>query len=239
MARNVRDTALMLSVIAGSDDQSPISFPVDTSLFTLATDHPEIDGFRVAWSQDLGIIPADPEVGEIAAAAARRFTELGCIVEEAHPDFSGTREVIQASRGFRMVSLHADKLPNWRDKMNSNLVWNIEQGLRLTVEEIGMAEKERTAIYHRARQFFERYDLLLTPTVAVPPFPVEIPYPTEINGEPMTSYTDWFLLTYAITLTGLPAISIPCGWTSQDFQWVSRLWPEAGRTNRSSGCCCI
>ena len=99
--------------------------------------------------------------------------------------------------------------------MNPNLVLNIEQGLPLTAEEVGEAEKARTDLYHRVRHFFGRYDLLLTPTVAVPPFPVETPYPKEINGRPMANYTDWFMLTYAISITSLPAISVPCGWTSR------------------------
>jgi amidase len=116
-----------------------------------------------------------------------------------------------------MVTLHADKLKNWREKMNLNLVSNIEQGFPLTAKQVGEAEMERTVIYQRVRKFFERYDLLLTPTVAVPPFPVEADYPKEINGQAMTNYTDWFLLTYAITITGLPAISVPCGWTAEGF----------------------
>ena len=215
MARNVGDTALLLSVIAGPDARSPISFPVDPGDFNSAIERPEIKGYRVAWSPDLGIIPVDREVRNVAARAAHRFSELGCSVEEAEPDFSGIREVIYVTRSSRMATLHGDKLEKWRDVMNPNLVWNIEQGFPLTGKQIGEAEKERTAIYHRVRQFFERYDLLLTPTVAVPPFPVETPYPKEINGEPMTNYTDWFLLTYAISITGLPAASVPCGWTSE------------------------
>jgi amidase len=217
MARTVGDTALMLSVIAGADDRSPISLPGDGRAFIPAVERPQIRGLKVAWSPDLKIAPVDREIRAVAAAAARRFTELGCTVEEAEPDFSRVREVIQVTRGLRMVTLHADKLERWRDQMNPNLVGNIEQGFPLTAKQIGDAEKERTAIYHRVRKFFERYDLLLTPTVAVPPFPVEMPFPKEINGQAMTSYIDWFLLTYAITITGLPAISIPCGWTAEGF----------------------
>jgi len=153
----------------------------------------------------------------IAGAAAQRFAELGCTVEEDEPDFDNVQEVIRVTRALRMVALHADKLEKWRGKMNPNLVWNIEQGFPLTARQVGEAERERTAIYRRVRKFFERYDLLLTPTVAVPPFPVEADYPKEINGQAMTNYTDWFLLTYAITITGLPAISIPCGWTGEGF----------------------
>jgi amidase len=175
-----------------------------------------------------------PEIAREAAkkaAAAQRFTELGCTVEQAEPDFGRVREVIHVTRALRMIFLHADKLERWRGQMNPNLVRNIEQGFPLTAQQVGEAEKERTAIYHRVRQFFEEYDLLLIPTVAVPPFAVELPYPKEIDGQSMTSYTDWFLLTYAITITGLPAISIPCGWTSAGLpvglQIVGRRLAEA------------
>src|SRR6202035_1455747 len=101
----------------------------------------------------------------------------------------------------------------WKDQMQKGLVWNIEQGLRLTPEEIGGAEVLRTTLWHRVRAFMETRELLILPTVSVPPFPVEQPYPTEINGKPLDNYTQWFFLTYGITVTGLPAISVPCGFT--------------------------
>jgi amidase len=217
MARTVEDVALMLSVLARPDDRSPICLPGDGGEFLSAVKRPDIRGLKVAWSPDLGVAPVDQEVRSVAGAAARRFVELGCRVEADHPDFGNVREVIRVTRALRMVALHADKLEKWREKMNPNLVWNVEQGFSLTAREVGKAEVERTAIYQRVRKFFERYDLLLTPTVSVPPFPVEMDYPKEINGQPMTNYTDWFLLTYAITITGLPAMSVPCGWTSEGF----------------------
>ncbi|MDP3039607.1 MAG: amidase [Deltaproteobacteria bacterium] len=231
MARTVGDTALMLSVIAGADDRSPISLPGDGREFLAAVEHPNIRGFKVAWSADLKVSPVDREIEAVASAAAKRFTELGCTVEQAEPDFSRVREIIHVTRALRMVTLHAEKLEKWRDQMNPNLVWNIEKGFPLTAQQVGMAEKERTALYHRVRQFFERYDLLLTPTVAVPPFPVEMPYPQEINGKPINNYQEWLYLTYAITVTGLPAISVPCGWTAEGLpvglQIVGRRLGEA------------
>jgi amidase len=217
MARTVQDAALMLSVMAGADDRSPISFPADGREFLQAVERPEIRGLKVAWSPDLGVVPVDQEVRSVAGSAAQRFAELGCTVEPDQPDFDNVREVIRVTRALRMVALHADKLEKSREKMNPNLVWNVDQGFPLTARQVGKAGVERTAIYQRVRQFFERYDLLLTPTVAVPPFPVEMDYPKEINGQAMTNYTDWFLLTYAITITGLPAISVPCGWTREGF----------------------
>jgi amidase len=231
MARTVGDTALMLSVIAGQDDRSPISFPVETEKFLSAVKRPEIKGLKVAWSPDLKVSPVDHEVHKLVGAAARRFTGLGCKVEQAEPDFSGVQQVIHITRAARMVALHAEKLEKWSNQMNPNLVWNIEQGFPLTAKEIGEAEKARTALYHRVRDFFGKYDLLLTPTVALPPFPQDMIYPKEINGKPMKNYQEWLYLTYAITVTGLPAISIPCGFTSEGLpvglQIVGRRLAEA------------
>jgi amidase len=215
MARTVRDVALMLSVVAGEDSRAPISYPSDPRAFLAAVNSPAIRGLKAAWSPDLKVIPVDREVREIAGKAARRFPELGCEVEEAEPDMQGVREIIYVTRSLRMLASHGDKLERWRQKMNPNLVWNIEQGFSLTPQRIAEAERERTNLYRRIREFFARFDLLLTPTVAVPPFPVEMSYPKEINGQPLENYTDWFLLTYAITLTGYPAISIPCGFTAE------------------------
>ena len=215
MARTVGDTALMLSVIAGQDDCSPISFPVETEKFLSAVKRPRIKGLKVAWSPDLKVSPVDQEVHKLVAAAARKFAELGCEVEPAELDFTGVQQIIHVTRAARMVALHGEKLEKWRDQLNPNLAWNIEQGFPLTAREIGEAEKGRTALYHRVRDFFGKYDLLLTPTVALPPFPQEMIYPKEINGQPMKNYQEWLYLTYAITMTGLPAISIPCGFTSE------------------------
>ena len=121
---------------------------------------------------------------------------------------------MQTSRGASMVARHADKLPKWREQMQENLVKNVEQGLRLTPSDIGRAERLRTEVWHRVREFQERYDLILTPTAPVPPFPLELRSgPAEINGTPMRNYIQWALTTYAFTVVGVPAMSVPCGFT--------------------------
>jgi amidase len=130
-----------------------------------------------------------------------------------------------------MVALHADKLPQWREQMQKDLVQDIEQGLALTASDIARGEVLRSVLWHRVRDFMATRDLLVLPTVAVPPFPVEEAYPTEINGKPLDNYTQWFNLTYGITLTGLPAISVPCGFTRSGLpvglQIVGRRRQEA------------
>ena len=232
MARTVGDVALMLSVMAGPDDRAPLSYDVDTRRFPAAVKRPSVKGWRAAWTPDLnGLIPVDDEVAAVAERATAVFRSLGVKIEHACPDFGEVNDIVLATRGLGMVARHADKLARWEPVMQRGLVWNIKQGLSLTPEQIGRGETLRTRLWQRVRAFMETRDLLLLPTVAVPPFPVEQPYPTEINGKALDNYTQWFFLTYGITVTGLPVISVPCGFTKSGLpvglQIVGRRRQEA------------
>jgi amidase len=214
MARTVADVALMLSVMAGPDDRAPLSYDVDTRAFRAAVHRASIRGWRVAWTPDLaGLIPVDPEVASVAERATRVLRGLGARVRAASPSFTELDEIVLGTRGLSMVALHADKLPTWRAQMQKGLVWNIEQGLALTAREIGRAEKLRSVLWERVRRFMEGYELFVLPTVPIKPFPVEQPYPTEVGGKPLTNYIQWAALTYAISVLGLPVISVPAGFT--------------------------
>ncbi len=232
MARTVADTALMLSVLAGPDDRAPLSYDVNTRQFLQAVKAPSVKGWRVDWTPDLaGLIPVDEEVARIAEGATRVFRSLGARVEAACPDFSEVNEIVLGTRGVSMVASLAQHLPRWKDQMQKGLVWNIEQGLALTPTAIARAETLRAALWQRVRGFMATRDLMILPTTSVPPFPVEQPYPTEINGKPLEHYIQWAFLTYGITLTGLPAISVPCGFTKSGLpvglQIVGRRHGEA------------
>ena len=232
MARTVADTALMLSVIAGPDDRAPLSYDVDTRAFPAAVRRPSIRGWRVAWTPDLGgLMPVDAEVARVAAGAGRMFGSLGARVTTASPSFADLNDIVLGTRGLSMAALHGERLTKWRGEMQEGLVWNIEQGLALTSRDIGRAEKLRSALWERVRRFMEGYELLVLPTVAVRPFPVEQPYPTEIDGKALANYTQWFFLTYALTVTGLPVISVPAGFTRDGLpvgiQIVGRRRQEA------------
>jgi amidase len=232
MARTVTDTALMLSVLAGPDDRAPLSYSVDTRELTRAVKAPSVKGWRIAWTPDLaGLIPVDDEVAHIAEGATRVFRSLGARLEAACPDFSEVNDIVLGTRGVSMVATLAQHLPRWKNEMQKGLVWNIEQGLALTPQDIGRAETLRAVLWQRMRAFMETRDLLILPTTSVPPFPVEQPYPTEINGKPLENYIQWAFLTYGITLTGLPAISVPCGFTRSGLpvglQIVGRRHQEA------------
>ena len=232
IARTVGDIALMLAAMAGPDDRNPLSYEVDATQFTRAVNRPSIKGWRVAWTPDLnGLLPVDEEVRRVAEDAVTVFRKLGARVEAACPAFSEVPDIIRGTRGLTMVALHADKLPQWREQMQKDLVSDVEHGLALRTRDIARGELLRSVLWQRVQTFMTTRDLLVLPTVAVPPFPVEQPYPTEINGKPLENYFQWFSLTYAITLTGLPAVSVPCGFTRSGLpvglQIVARRRQEA------------
>jgi amidase len=213
MARTVTDVALMLSVMAGPDERAPLSYPVDVREFVKAVKTPSVKGWRIAWTPDLGLVEIDHEVRAIFESAVGAFRSLGARVEAAWPDMSDVPEIVRLTRGFLMVARHADKLPEWRAVLHQGLVDNTEQGLALSPREIAEGELLRTRQWLRVSAFFETRDLLITPTMAVPAFPVEHPHVIEINGRPVGKAMARSFLTYAFSVMGLPAISIPCGFT--------------------------
>jgi amidase len=213
MGRSVADVALLLSAIAGPDRRSPIALadPGYTFAARLARD---FKGTRVAWWQDLGF-PVDPRVRAVVDAQRRRFEALGCIVEDAQPDFRSADEVFKTLRALAFVTTYAELAKDHRAQMKDTILWEIDRGQRVTAADIGRAELKRTEIYHRLRQFMDRYEFFVLPTVQVPPFDVTQPYPTEIDGVAMETYIDWMKSCYYISITGHPAISVPAGFTSE------------------------
>jgi amidase len=214
MARNVLDVALFLDAMVGEDARDAVSLPAPANSFVTAAQS-GWKPLKVAYSADLGITPVDPEVAAITKAAAMRFADAGVTVEEAHPDLSEAHEAFTTLRAMGFAIARKGLLDTHRDKLKPEVIWNIEAGLKLSMEEIIRAEAARAAMIKRTFAFFETYDLLLTPATAVAPYPVEQRYVAEINGTPMDNYVSWLAIAYAITLTGSPALSLPAGFTAK------------------------
>ena len=214
MARTVADTALMLSVMAGPDDRAPLSYDVDAGEFTRAVKGASVRGWRIAWTPDLdGLVLVSQEVREIVERAVGVFRSLGARIETACPDVSDVPEIVRLTRGFLMVARHADKLPEHRAVLQPGLVENTEQGLALSPREIAEGELLRSRQWQRVREFLTTRDVWLTPTMAVPAFPIDHPHVMEIDGRPVGKAMQRSFLTYMVSVLGLPAISIPCGFT--------------------------
>jgi amidase len=231
MARSVEDVALLLSVMAGPDPRSPIAIAETGDRFRAPLQR-DVRGVRIAWSRDLGGLPVDAQVTEIVEAQRSTFTALGCVVEDGQPDFSDAREIFQVWRACLFAARYGPLLRDHRHQMKDTVVWNVEEGLRVTGPQIGAAEVKRTQLYHRVRQFMERFEFLVLPTVQVPPFDVGTPYVKEINGQPLSTYIDWMRTCSDITVTGLPTISVPAGFTADGLpvgiQIVGRHQSELG-----------
>jgi amidase len=232
MTRTIADTALMLSVMAGADDRSPISYEADPRGLVRAAKTPSVKGWKIAWTSDLGgLMTIDDEVRRVFEGAIPAFRSAGARVQEASPDFGDVPEIVRLTRGLLMVARHADKLAEHRAVLQEGLVENTEQGLALTSRDVARGELLRTRQWQRVREFLASRDLLITPTSATPPFPIEQPHPVEINGRPVGRMLQRSYLTYAFSVLGLPAISIPCGFTRQGLpvglQIVGRRRGEA------------
>ena len=215
MGRTVADTALQFSAIAGPHPRAPLSLPEPGSAFAVPLER-DFSGCRLAWSPTLGGLPVDPRVTAVLEASLEAFEQLGCEVELAEPDLSGVDEAYLTLRGWTMAAGQAENYAKHRDKLKETLIWNIEYGLKLTGPDIARAEQVRSDVFQRMHRFFEDYDYLLCPVNQVPPFDIEIEYPTHINGVEMEHYIAWMKSAYWISFTGLPAISVPAGFTDDD-----------------------
>ncbi len=214
MARTVEDVALMLSAIAGPDARSPIAIREEGSRFAAPLER-DFKGVKIAWSRDFGDIPVASSVTSVLDAQQDTFKALGCLVEEGEPDFRDADEVFKACRAWAFAVKFSPMLETHRDQLKESVIWNTEMGLKFSALQMGQIESKRTALYHRVREFMDTYDFMIFPVSQVPPFDIKQEYITEINGIQMNTYIDWMKSAYYISNLGLPAISVPCGFTKE------------------------
>ena len=214
MARNVGDIALYLSALAGPDPRSPISISQPGSRYADSLDR-RFKGTRVAWFKDLGGVPFDRRILAIVNAQRKIFEDLGCIVEEAEPDWTGATESYNVLRALGYVGAHSENVRLHRDLIKDTILWQVEQGRKLTAAEIARATTLRAQLWERVRVFLERYEFFVLPTTQALPFDIRQHYVTEIEGVKMASYIEWMKSCYYITIVETPAISVPCGFTPE------------------------
>jgi amidase len=214
LARTTADCALLFSAMAGSDARDPTSIAESGKIFRKNLKR-NFRKTRVAWSRDLGGLPVDHEVTRVLEPCRRVLAALGCTVEDAEPDLAGAEEAFHVLRAVGFVQKYGELLQTQRDKLKKDVVWNIEQGLALDGARVARAQVLRTQVFHRMREFMQRYEFLCLPVNQVLPFPVTQPYVAEINGVKLDNYLDWMKTCYFITVTGHPAISVPAGFSRE------------------------
>jgi len=209
VARNVKDCAYFLSVLAGPDERIPISIEQPGSQFMQRLGGRSFESVRVAMFRDMGL-PWEPEVKEAIRAQGKVFESIGCVVEEAEPDYRDANECFLAWRHWAIESAFGDLIATKGDQLNEYVHWHVEEGRKLIGPYLSRVELKRSALYQRVREFMDKYEFFVLPVNQVLPFDVTQHYPTEINGVKMENYIAWMKSACYITVTGNPAASVPC-----------------------------
>jgi amidase len=214
MARNVDDLALMLDAGVGHQIDDPLSFEHSGPCFVDILKGSDIPK-RVAFSPDLSIVSMEKEIAEVCGGATKVFADIGAEVTDEIPDFTGVLEAFQTLRAVLFATMMEPILKQHRDKIAPEIIGNIERGLNISPSQIFEAERVRIELFKKILNFFEKHDFLICPAASIAPFPVDQRYVTKIDGKPCETYIDWFSITFALTMTACPTISVPCGFTSE------------------------
>lgn len=223
MARTVRDTALLMSAMVGIETRDPISYDVVPEPFLeIAESQPGSrtgkQRLRAAWTPDFGgIFPMDREVLAVLQPVVDRLSAIDVEVESAYPDIRAATSAFRTLRGLRMLANLGPLAEHHAHQMKQDALWNIEVGRHVTGEQAAAAFRDQSAVFTRTAEFLQDYDVLLTPTVQVPPFTVSTRFPREIDGHQMSDYLDWMTLPSIVTATSHPAVSVPVGFTPEGW----------------------
>ena len=228
MARTAEDVALMLQVIAGPSPFAPFAQPTGGRNFVAAARKGIKRGARVAYCGDIAGIGIDPEIERICRAAAFGLKSAGAKVEEISLDLSRARPSFMSLRGAWFVNWTHERMSKC-DLFGPNVSNNVKSGLTLTTADLAEAESVRGRLWHQFRELFGRFDHILTPCVAVPPYPVEQNHPDTIAGKKLQTYVDWIAPTFVLSVTGLPVASVPCGFDKNGMPvGVQVIGPQFG-----------
>ena len=214
LGRSVADLALALSTIAGPDSRTPLSIDEPGKIFARPLDR-SFKGARVAWFKDLGGVPFDPRVRTVVDGHRATFESLGCIVEQAEPDFASVEVAFRMLRAWGSANAYGERLHQHPDAFKDTLKGEIEEGQRLTATELGHAETAHGQVWRNFQAFLEKYEYFVLPTTQLPAFDINTPYPTEIAGVKFGNYIDWMKSCWYISATGNPAASVPAGFTPE------------------------
>ena len=214
LGRSVADLAFVLSTIAGPDPRAPLSIGEPGEHFARPLDR-SFKGVRVAWFKDLGGVPFDARVRTVVDGHRKTFESLGCIVEQAEPDFADAEISFRVLRAWNSANAYGAQLKDHPDAFKDTLKGEIEEGLRLTGTDLAHAETAHSRLWRRFQAFLEKYEYFVLPTTQLPPFDVNTPYPAEIAGVKFTNYIDWMKSCWYISATGNPAASVPGGFTPE------------------------
>jgi amidase len=234
LTRNIGDLCLAMAELCGPDDRDPASLPPPAEDYRAVAATRRLDGARILYVRDFGgEVPTEHEVGEVTRRAAARFTDLGARVDEGDFDIGDLRAILAGTRAFGMVARYSDLLAQHRDKMQAQLINQVEASLAYTVADIAKAELGRTAYYHRMREVMATYDFVVTPTAGITAYRLDRDLPTHIGGKKVERFYDSILGLYAFSVTGFPVVAVPAGFTSDGLPIGMQIMARRLRDDRA------
>jgi Asp-tRNA(Asn)/Glu-tRNA(Gln) amidotransferase A subunit family amidase len=216
MGRTVADASLLLAAMASDDAGDPLA----TTVFGRTVRRPEdffplpavdLSRLRVALTPDFGFAPTERLVADTFAEKTGLFRHVFGVAEDATPDCAGADEAFEVLRAVAFLAGHLEKVRTRPQDCGPNIHANVEEGLRYTATDVAVAEVRQTALYQRWQAFFEKFDVILSPSITISPRPWSELYPAAIDGKPTRTYFHWLALAYVVTLVGHPAVSLPVG----------------------------
>jgi len=214
LGRSAADLAFALSTIAGPDSRAPLSINEPGERFARPLDR-GFKGVRVAWFKNLGGVPFDARIRTVVDGHRATFEALGCIVEQAEPDFAPAEIAFRLLRAWNSANTYGARMREHPDAFKDTLKAEIEEGQRLTGMDLARAETAHAQLWRGFQAFLEKYEYFVLPTTQLPAFDVNMPYPAEIAGVKFENYIDWMKSCWYISATGNPAASVPGGFTPE------------------------
>ena len=217
MGKTVEDVFLQMKVISGSDRLTPITFPESFKQDLQKPLSGSLKGLKIAWGGRLNNRPIDTEVFDITENGVKKFIDIGCDVSYDFPNLDDSDQVFQTYRAYKFAIDHINHVADFPDFVKETVKWNTQKGLEMYLIDLARAEVLRKSIWKNMVDFFDRYDYFALPVTSVAPFSINQEYPLKVNGVELDTYIDWMWPCYTISVTGMPAISIPCGFTSDNL----------------------
>lgn len=213
MAREVEDIALAMAAVAGPDPAVPYPYPLRDGQFSEPLQR-DLRGLRIGWSPDFGLgVPVEKEVLRVLESQLRIFEDLGAVVEEAAPDLRDADQVFGTTRAFDFALSLGELVAKHLDVVKPEVRWNVEKGRALSGQDLVSAALARTRLDTSVRRFFGRFDVFASPTAQLLPFEASQRYPASIEGVGFETYLDWMRSACLVSATGLPALSVPAGFS--------------------------
>ena len=213
MGRTVEDIVLQMKVISGNDKYIPSNINMNLGFNLEEFFRKKQTKLKIAWGGNLGNRPINKEVLDITKDSMKEFMDIGVEIFEDFPDLSESDEIFNSFRAYKFAIDHEDHLNSYPTLVKKTIKWNTNKGIKMKALHLAKMEQLRAEIWKRMIKFFENYDFLALPVTSVPPFSVDIEYPKKINNIELKTYLDWMWPCYVISVTGMPAISVPCGFT--------------------------